>query len=120
MSAQIAEGNGIGTMAALNMYIRSLMKDQNVLTPETVKVMQTDNLVSFIIKNLDYGKNDARIGNRSLMMYHPLTDVSVVTYLPLWDYTQGPNGDTSFLKCVNSITYAAYAAREALGYPGKL
>ncbi|UFH57238.1 serine hydrolase [Spirosoma sp. KNUC1025] len=119
MSAQIAEGNGIGTMAALNTYLRSLMKSQNVLMPQTVKVMQTDDLGGFFVKNLGYGKNGARIGNLSLMMYDPLTDVSVVTYLPLWDYTQGPEGATSFLKCFHAITDAAYAARTALGYPGK-
>ena len=119
MSAQVAEGNGIGTMAALNTYIRSLMKGQNVLTPATVKVMQTDDLGGYFTKNLGYGKNGARIGNLSLMAYDPLTDVSVVAYLPLWDLTQGPNGDTSFLKCFHSITDAAYAARVALGYPGK-
>ena len=119
MSAQVAEGNGIGTMAALNTYIRTLMKGQNVLTPVTVKAMQTDDLGGYFTKNLGYGKNGARIGNLSLMAYDPLTDVSVVAYLPLWDFTQGPNGDTSFLKCFNAITDAAYAARVALGYPGK-
>ncbi len=119
MSDQVAGGNGIGTMVALNTYIRTLMKGQNVLTPATVKVMQTDDLGGFFIKNLGYGKNGARIGNLSLMIYDPLTDVSVVAYLPLWDLTQGPNGDTSFFKCFTAITDAAYAARAALGYPGK-
>lgn len=127
MSAQVAEGNGYGTMAALNAYIRSLMKGENALKPETVKVMQTDvsltnptyALGCTFTKNLGYGHNGARIGNLALMAYDPLTDVSVVVYLPLWDLTQGPNGGTSFLKCFNAIYDAAYAARVTLGYPGR-
>jgi len=119
MSAQIAEGNGYGSMSALNDYIRSLMKGQNVLLPQTVKVMQTDSLGGTFTPNLGYGKNGARIGNIAVMAYDPLTDVSVVAYLPLWDYTQGPDGDTSFNKCISAIFDAAYAARAALGYPGK-
>jgi D-alanyl-D-alanine carboxypeptidase len=55
----------------------------------------------------------------SLMMYDPLTDVSVVTYLPLMDFTQGPNGAASVLKCFETIHDVGYAARAALGYPGK-
>ena len=119
MSAQVGEGNGYGTMAALNSYIRTLMKGQNVLTPQTVKVMQLDSLGGTFTPNLGYGKNGARIGNIALMAYDPLTDVSVVAYLPLWDYTQGPDGDISFDKCISAIYDAAYAARAALGYPGR-
>jgi hypothetical protein len=51
----------------------------------------------------------------ALIAYDPLTDVSVVAYLPLWDYTQGPDRDTSFTKCKRAHD-AAYAARAALGY----
>ncbi|QJW89471.1 beta-lactamase family protein [Spirosoma taeanense] len=124
MSAQVGEGNGYGTMAALNTYIRSLMKGQNVLKPETVQIMQTDvssanptyALGTTFTKNVGYGHNGARIGNLALIAYDPLTDVSVVVYLPLWDLTQG---DTSFLKCFTALYDAAYAARTTLGYPGR-
>lgn len=119
MSAQVGEGNGFGTMAALNTYVRSLMKGQNVLTPQIVKSMQLDSLGGTFRTNLGYGKNGARIGNIAVMAYDPLTDVSVVAYLPLWDYTQGPDGDTSLNKCISTTFDAAYAARAALGYPGK-
>jgi D-alanyl-D-alanine carboxypeptidase len=123
MSAHVGEGNGYGTIAALNTYIRTLMKGQNVLSPITVKLMQTDvsvqnryGLGTAYTPNLGYGHNGARIGNLALMAYDPLTDVSVVVYLPLWDLT---NGLDSFIKCFNAIYDAAYAARAALGYPGK-
>lgn len=53
------------------------------------------------------------------MAYDPLTDVSVVTYISLVDKTQGVNGIDSFTKCFQSIYEAAYAARAALGYPGR-
>ncbi|CCH51875.1 D-alanyl-D-alanine carboxypeptidase Short=DD-carboxypeptidase [Fibrisoma limi BUZ 3] len=124
MSAQVGEGNGYGNMASLNSYIRSLMKGQNVLTPQTVKLMQTSvssanptyALGCTFTPNLGYGHNGARIGNLAVMAYDPLTDVSLVAYLPLWDLT---DGFTSFIKCFNGMYDAAYAARKSLGYPGK-
>lgn len=127
ISTHVAAGNGIGTVAALNTYIRTLMKGQNVLTPETVKLMQTSGsaqnpkyaLNCIFTPNLGYGHDGVLIGNMSLMAYDPLTDVSVVTYLPLMDFTQGPPGEASILKCFETIHNAAYAARAALGYPGK-
>lgn len=127
ITTHIGAGNGIGTMAALNTYIRTLMKGQNVLRPETVKLMQTSSssvnptyaLGCIVTPNLGYGHDGVLIGNMSLMMYDPLTDVSVVTYLPLMDFTQGPNGLTSVQNCFETIHDAGYAARAALGYPGK-
>ena len=124
MSGQIAEGNGYGTMAALNTYIRSLMKGQNVLKPETVKIMQTSvssgnsgyALGCTFKLNHGYGHNGARIGYLSVMAYDPATDVSVVALLPLWDLT---NDKTSFQACFEAMYDATYAARAALGYPGK-
>jgi D-alanyl-D-alanine carboxypeptidase len=92
-----------------------------------VKLMQTSvssanptyALGCIVKKNLGYGHDGVLIGNMSLMMYDPLTDVSVVTYLPLMDFTQGPDGLTSVQKCFETIHDAGYAARSALGYPGK-
>ncbi|MDQ3140827.1 MAG: hypothetical protein M3Q56_01115 [Bacteroidota bacterium] len=40
MSAHVAGGNGIGTMAMLDKHIRSLMKGENVLTPASVELMK--------------------------------------------------------------------------------
>ena len=124
MSAQVAEGNGYGTMADLNTFIRTLMKGVNVLSPKTVKLMQTDlspgskeyALGCVFKENLGYGHNGARIGNLALMAYDPINDVSIVVYLPLWDFTKGMD---SFKECFMGMYDAAYAAREALGLPGK-
>lgn len=79
MSAQVAEGNGYGTMAGLNSFIRTLMKGQNVLTTQTVNIMQTDVVLinpthalgTTFTPNLGYGHNGARIGNLALMAYDP-------------------------------------------------
>lgn len=124
MSAQPGEGNGYGTMNDLNTYIRTLMKGENVLTPATVALMQHDvstanaeyGLGCTHRPNLGYGHNGARIGYLSTMLYDPATDVSVVVLLPLWDLR---NGNESFLHCFNALTDAGYAARAALGFPGK-
>ncbi len=127
MSAHIGEGNGYGTMMALNTYVRSLMRGENVLQPQTIKLMQTDTSVanpsyglgtSYRI-NLGYGHNGAIAGYLTTVTYDPATEVSLVAMLPLWDLTQGPNGDTTFEKCFTAMYDAAYAARAALGYPGK-
>lgn len=124
ISAQVGEGNGYGTMNALNTYIRSLMKGENVLQPSTVQLMQTDNTpydsayslgCNYRI-NLGYGHNGARIGYLSLMAYDPVNDISIVAMVNMWDLR---NGTTSFLLPFNAIYDAAYAARDALGYPGK-
>lgn len=128
MSAHVGEGNGYGTMGALNTYVRSLMRGENVLLPQTVKLMQTDvsvanptyGLGTSYRQNLGYGHNGAIAGYLMTMTYDPTTDVSVVAMLPMWDLTQGRNGDISFQKCFTAMYDAAYAARAALGYPGKL
>jgi hypothetical protein len=52
----------------------------------------------------------------AVMAYDPLKDVSVATYLPLWDLTDGRR---SFMKCFNGTNDVTYAARKSLGYPGK-
>jgi D-alanyl-D-alanine carboxypeptidase len=104
------------------------MKGQNVLSPETVKLMQTGNgntffpsyrLGTILFHNLGYGHNGERTGYLSLMAYDPLTDVSVVAFISLVDKTQGVNGDDSFKKTFLSIYHAAWDARAALGYPGR-
>ncbi|MEO6813957.1 MAG: serine hydrolase domain-containing protein, partial [Ginsengibacter sp.] len=124
LTAQIGEGNGYGTMEQLNKFIRTLMKGQNVLKPATIRLMQTDvsaanpdyGLGCVYVKNIGYGHSGARLGCLNLMAYDPDYDVSVVVMIPLYDFR---NGNASFMTCVNSLSDAAYAAREVLGYPGK-
>jgi D-alanyl-D-alanine carboxypeptidase len=124
MSGQVGEGNGYGTMADLNKYIRTMMKGQNVLNDSTVHLMQRSfapgdlryALGCTLTPNLGYGHNGARIGYLSLMAYDPVYDISVVSMIPIWDLR---NGSVSFTKTFTSIYDAAYAARQALGYPGK-
>lgn len=125
VSAHVAEGNGYGTMAALNKYIRSLMRGENVLNPQSVKLMQTSTssanaeygLGCDRFNNLGYGHNGAIAGYLSLMAYDPATDVSVVAMLPLWDFRKGEILPEA---CFLHMYYAAYAAKAALGYPIKL
>ncbi len=128
MSGHVGEGNGYGTMAALNTYVRSLMRGENVLQPQTVRLLKTEisvanpsyGLGTSFRKNLGYGHNGAIAGYLTTMTYDPETQVSVVAMLPLWDYTQGlPDGLVSFEKCFSAMYDAAYSARAALGYPGK-
>ncbi len=124
-SAKVGEGNGYSTPAGLNTFIRSLMRGENVLLPQTVKLMQTDvslanpnyGLGAAWFNNLGYGHNGNYAGYLSVMAYDPVTDVSVVAMLPLWDFSQG---DASFQKIFLHLYYAAYAAKGALGYPIKL
>ncbi|QIP17316.1 beta-lactamase family protein [Spirosoma aureum] len=130
MSAQVAEGNGYGTPALLNTFVRTLMKGQNVLTPETVKLMQTDvnpassnqyALGNFYTPNLGFGHNGERTGTLSLMMYDPATDVSVVAFITLVDNSKVilNSPESTFYKSFNAIYGAAYGGRAALGYPGR-
>ncbi|HKG69995.1 MAG TPA: hypothetical protein VKA92_14070, partial [Segetibacter sp.] len=124
MTAQIGEGNGYGTMEELNKHIRTLMKGENVLKPATIKLMQKDvsaanrtyGLGCSHTENIGYGHNGARLGLLNLMSYDPDYDVSVVVMIPLYDNRKLP---ASFTTCINSLSEAAYAAREVLGYPGK-
>jgi D-alanyl-D-alanine carboxypeptidase len=127
MSAHVGEGNGYSSMASLNTFVRTLMRGENILQPQTVTLLQTSGSVArpsyalgtSLFTNLGYGHNGAIAGYLTLMVYDPTTEVSLVAMLPFWDLTQGPNGDTSFGKCFNAMYDAAYAARAALGYPGK-
>ncbi|MBW1783086.1 MAG: beta-lactamase family protein, partial [Deltaproteobacteria bacterium] len=124
MSAQVAEGNGYGTLRQINHYIRSLMRGQNVLKESTVSLMQhrvSKSNPSYALgceyrKNLGYGHNGARVGNLAFMAYNPDTEVSVVVYLPLWDLSTETQ---SFRHCFQAMYDAAYAALKTLGYPGR-
>lgn len=124
-SGHIAEGNG--TMTDLNKYIRSLMQGRNVLTPETVTLMQNRegpakppdgnrySLGCSHIEGLGYGHNGATVGYLSMMAYDPATDVSVVVLLPYWDLTSKVRFDL----CLKALGKAGLAARAVLGYPAK-
>jgi D-alanyl-D-alanine carboxypeptidase len=124
VSAKIGEGNGIGTMRELNRWVRSLHSGSNALAPATVALMHDDRsahnpdygLGTFEVPNLGFGHNGATLGNLSLMVYDPATQVSVVVYLPMWDLTEG---DDSFVKTFRALECTGWRAREALGYPGR-
>lgn len=123
MSAHPAEGNGYGTMKALNTYIRSLMRGENVLHDTTVQIMQTSvnthypdyALGTIYITNCGYGHNGAIDGYLSLMLYNPADDVSLVCMMPMWDLRQGVN---SFLMCFAAVHTLGKEARKAFSYPG--
>ncbi len=126
MSAHVGEGNGIGTMADLNKYIRTLMKGENVLNKNSIELMKhtvsdsnkTYALGCFHIKDLGYGHNGCIKGYLSLMMYDPDTDVSLIVMLPENDYTIADD-EKSIIKGLKAIVNAGFAARMALGYSGK-
>lgn len=130
-SGHVAEGNGIGTMHDLNKYIRTLMKGKNVLTQQSVALMQTAKglapppaggnhdyaLGCFHMPGLGYGHNGATEGYLSLMLYDPETDVSVIVMLPYWDFTNmASTENSSFAQCLDALQKAGMAAKTALGY----
>ena len=127
MSAHVGEGNGIGTMADLNKYVRTMMKGENVLNKNSIELMQhsvsdsnkTYGLGCFYIKDLGYGHNGCIKGYLSLMLYDPDSDVSVIVMLPENDYTSGEN-EASIVNGLKAIVNAGFAARIALGYSGRL
>ena len=124
-SPHVAEGNGVGTMAQLNRYIRTIMKAENVLTKNSVTMMQKDKGVANPPQTeyglgcshnaiLGYGHNGATEGYLSTMMYDPKTDISVVVVIPYWDLTDGNN---SLGKCLQSLVNAGISGRQSIGYP---
>lgn len=123
LSAQVAEGNGIGTLQALNRYVRTLYQGQNVLEQKYADLMKTDTtafnpyygLGTTHIPNLGYGHNGYRIGYFSQATYDPDLDVSVVVMLPMSDISSEIGFRTSF----NALNCAGWKARAALGYSGK-
>ncbi len=123
MSGNTAEGNGYGTMRMLNQYLRTLMTGANILTPTSVEQMQSDlspGSASYALgckyqMNLGYGHTGSTHGYMSAMFYDPLTGVSVVAMLPVWDFS---NGMSSYEHANSEMIRAMYLARMALGYPG--
>jgi D-alanyl-D-alanine carboxypeptidase len=123
MSPNVSEGNGYGTMSMLNQYLRSLMTGSNVLTPASVHLMKTDispGSTTYALgcayqMNLGYGHAGSSHGYLSVMFYDPLTGVSVIGMLPVWDFS---NGMTSYQYANIEMIRACYLARMVLGYPG--
>ncbi len=121
ISANVAEGNGYGTLVALNRYIRTMMRGENILDAQMVRCMQTNTApynanygcgCSFML-DIGYGHTGATLGYLSLMAYNPDTEVSVAVCLPFWDVS----GPDSFNQCGKALCAAAINAAEALGYP---
>lgn len=119
VSANVAEGNGYGSFYSLNRFIRTLFQGKNVLRPETVALMQKSvsahnpnyALGCFHREPLGYGHDGARMGNISIMVYQPQTDISVVVYMPFWDLREGRD---SLSKCIEALFRAATRAIEVL------
>lgn len=119
MSAQVGEGNGYSTMRDLNKFIRTLIKGSNVLTASSVQLMTTEfspgnseyALGCKSFHNMGFGHNGAREGNMSFMMYDPVNDVSVITYInAIYSH--------DVIKTGMPVYYLASETRKALGYQG--
>lgn len=125
MSAHVGEGNGYATFAELDKYVRSIMKGENVLNAQSIKLMQnsvsdsnkTYALGCFHIDDLGYGHNGCIKGYLSLMLYDPKTDVSVIAMMPLNDYTYPE--EKGIVYGVKALLNTGFAARMALGFSGK-
>lgn len=120
-SAHIGEGNGIGSMEMLSVYIRSLMKAENVLTASSIQQMRTSKgpattsnyaLGCTYVPGVGYGHNGATEGYLSTMLYDPETDFSVIVVLPFWDLRNMNN----FEKCLTTLNVTAMEAKKALEY----
>lgn len=122
VSPHVGEGNGYSNFVSLNRFIRSLLKGENVLEPATVDMMMHDHsahtdgyaLGCLHATNLGYGHNGCIRGYFSLMVYDPDYDISLIACVPNVDETSWDAFEKSFL----SMYYAAWDAREVLGYPG--
>jgi len=122
MSAHMGEGNGWANFEELNQFIRTLMTGNNVLSAQTVTLMQTDYsqfngsyaLGCTHTPNLGYGHNGCIRGYLTIMVYDPEVDVSVIALLPMVDQST----DCNFIFCFKALYEAAWAARVVLGYPG--
>ncbi|HMQ69201.1 MAG TPA: serine hydrolase domain-containing protein, partial [Ignavibacteria bacterium] len=125
VSAHVGEGNGYATFTELDRYVRSMMKGENVLNAQSIKLMQnsvsdsnkTYALGCFYIEDLGYGHNGCIKGYLSNMLYDPVTDVSIISMIPLNDYTY-PD-EEGIVYGLKALANAGFAARMALGYSGK-
>ncbi len=125
MSAHVGEGNGYATFAELDRYVRSMMKGENVLTPQSIELMQksvsehnkTYALGCLYIEDLGYGHNGCIKGYLSNMFYDPKTDVSLIILMPVNDYTF-PD-ELGIVYGLKALANAGFHARMALGFPGK-
>lgn len=123
MSAFPANGNGVGTMRQLNTFVRTLMRGENVLTPESVSMMQQDTstyepaygLGCKQWQYLGYGHKGDQRGYTSIMAYNPETEVSIVALLPLWDERSVDN----YIACQMTMFNAAFETLKVLGYPAE-
>ncbi len=123
-SGNIGEGNGYGTMSMLKTYIHSMMTGTNILTPATVNIMENEispgspnyALGCTLFTNLGYGHTGSTQGYFSCMFYDPLTGVSVVGMIPVWDLT---NNGNNFNVPFYALLDACWGARAVLGFSGK-
>jgi D-alanyl-D-alanine carboxypeptidase len=101
-----------------------MMKGTNILTPAVVEIMKNDlspgspnyALGCTLFTNLGYGHTGATMGYFSCMFYDPITGVSVVGMIPMWDQT---NNGNNFNAPFYAMLDACWAARSVLGFSGK-
>lgn len=123
LSAQVAEGNGIGTMLALNQWVRTLYQGQNVLDLENADLMMMDTtsanpnygLGTTHVPNLGYGHSGARVGYLAQATYDPELEVSVVVMMPMWD----ESSESGWTNTLSTLNCAGWKARAVFGYPSK-
>lgn len=122
MSVNIAEGNIISTPADLARWISRLIRGEAGPNTASVQAMMTQTPQSgdsryglgiFCVNKLGYGHNGAHMGYISLMMYDPVTDVTVVSYFNLWDETSPYNIRPAQMTLLGQ---AALDAKTAVGF----
>lgn len=118
-SLHIAEGDGVGTMAELGKYIRTLMKGENVLLPATVELMKTSigeankvtdpkyGLGCDNFPKVGFGHNGATEGYLSLMVHHPENDITTIVLLPFWDVSHDMKNFKACLELLNTTSEEA-------------
>ncbi|MEO8447887.1 MAG: serine hydrolase domain-containing protein [bacterium] len=122
MSAHVGEGNGYATFSELNRYVRTMMKGENVLSAESISLMQntvsdsnkTYGLGCINIKSLGYGHNGCIKGYLSYMLYDPADDISVIIMMPENDYTDP--GELGLIYGLKALVNTGFASKRALGY----
>lgn len=124
LSPHVAQGNGLATMRQLNTFVRTLMRGENVLSPESVLLMQNDTssfnpnygLGCKYFQYLGFGHGGDTRGYSSVMAYNPETEVSIIALLPLWDERSVDN----FIACQTTMYNAALNTLKVLGYPAEI
>lgn len=121
MSANVGEGNGYGTMAALNRHIRTTMRGEGVLNQDSLHLMKTSGSVHQAVyglgtlfkQDIGFGHTGAIMGHLSMSAYNPENEVSMVVYIPMTDFS---NYMDSFLVGYQGMYDVAFSVLDEFGY----